>query len=119
MGELEAKLGQLLSDPEKMKQIMDMAKMLSLGQPSQQEPQKAEPEPPAAPPFDPQLQQILSKVANQGYVDSNQQALLKALKPYLHQDRIQKLERAMGAAKVATAASAFLSAGGIRLLTSR
>jgi hypothetical protein len=51
--------------------------------------------------------------------DSNQKALLQALSPYLSPHRVQKLERAMHAAKLAGAASGFLSAGGLQMLTGR
>jgi hypothetical protein len=51
--------------------------------------------------------------------DSHQQALLKALRPYLGQDRLIRLERAMRAARLAGAASAFLNAGGLNLLSGR
>jgi len=119
MSELEEKLGNILSDPNMMQQIMGMAKMLSASQQPQQEPQQQESEQPTLPPLDPKLLQALSGMANHGGVDKNQQFLLKALQPYLSRDRISKLERAMGAARMASTASAFLGAGGIRLLSTR
>ena len=52
-----------------------------------------------------------------GGVDSNQQALLSALRPYLRQDKVARLEKAMQAAGMARMASSFLGAGGLQLLT--
>lgn len=117
MNELEEKLGSILNDPNMMQQIMGMAKMLSSPQPSKKETPE---QPPSVPPaLDPGLLQALSGIAQQSFVDSNQDSLLKALNPYLSRSRIAKLERAMHAARMATAASAFLNAGGAKLLTAR
>ena len=55
----------------------------------------------------------------QSGIDSNQKTLLRALSPYLSAYRMQKLERAMQAAKLAGAASGFLNAGGLQMLTGR
>lgn len=52
-------------------------------------------------------------------MDDHQKALLSALGPYLHKDRLARLERAMHAAAMAGAASAFLNAGGLQKLTGR
>ena len=119
MSELEEKLGTILSDPNMMQQIMGMAKMLS-GAPAEK-PEK-EPEAPTSggfPSLDGNMLKALSGIAQQSGIDHQQDSLLKALQPYLSQNRIHKLERAMGAARMASAASAFLNAGGLRLLTQR
>lgn len=117
MSELEEKLGTILSDPNMMQQIMGMAKMLSV---NQSEPQKQEaPPPPPMPQIDGNLLNALSGIASGGGIDQNQDYLLKALHPYLSQRRIEKLERAMSAAKMASAASAFINAGGLGLLNMR
>lgn len=118
MSELEEKLGNLLSDPNMMQQIMGMAKMLSATSAQAELPQEtAAPSPP--PQIDGNLLKALSGIANQGGIDSHQDSLLKALHPYLSQNRISKLERAMSAARMASAASAFLNAGGLQLLRTR
>lgn len=127
MSELEEKLGNILNDPNMMQQIMGMAKMLSASSPQEPKevtgPPESAPHPPqdaAQPPvMDPKMLQIISGIASKGSTDKNQEFLLKALQPYLSRDRIRKLERAMGAAKMASAASAFLNAGGIRQLSQR
>lgn len=114
MSELEEKIGSVLNNPQLMQQILTMAQSLGTPQPEPQPP-KEEP----APIFDPGLMQRLAGMVGQNRVDGNQQALLNALCPYLSRDRVSKLERAMRAARLAGAASAFLNAGGLNLLSGR
>jgi len=119
MSELEDKLGAVLSNPQLMQQIMAMAQTLSS---NSQQPEDPKPAPPASaslPQLDPGLLKQLSGLARHNAVDSQQQALLQALGPYLSRERVGKLERAMRAARLAGAASAFLSAGGLQALTGR
>lgn len=119
MSELEEKLGGILSDPAMMQQIMGMAKMLSGSGTGPETPKDPPPEQAASPQFDPKMLQALSGIARQGGIDQHQDSLLKALHPYLSPNRISKLERAMSAARMASAASAFLNAGGGKLLGMR
>lgn len=124
MSEMEEKLGAILNNPQMMQQIMAMAQALGGGQPQTEEPPKQQksPDPPssgALPNLDPKMLQGLAGMAKQGGVDQNQQALLRALSPYLSRNRISKLERAMQAARMAGAASMFLNSGGLQLLTGR
>jgi len=49
-------------------------------------------------------------MSRQGSIDKNQQALLRALSPYLSRQRIKKLENAMRAAKMAGFAASALNA---------
>ncbi len=116
MSELEEKLSALMSNPQIMQQIASMAQ--SLGG-SQQEESRPEPAPPPQNLPDPRLLQLLSNAAGQTGVDNNQKALLHALSPYLNVNRVQKLERAMRAAKIAGTASQFLNSGGLQLLSGR
>ena len=112
MDQMEDKLGAILGNPQLMQQIMSMAQ--SLGQSSPQ------PEPgPELPGFDPAMLAKLGSLAGQGTVDSNQRALLNALHPYLSSRKLNKLERAMRAAKMARMASSFLGQGGLSILTGR
>lgn len=121
MSELEEKLGSVLSNPQLMQQILSMAQSLGTQQTppahqdSKQDTKKEDP----VPIFDPALLQNLARLTSQSNVDGDQQALLNALYPYLSRDRVGKLERAMRAARLAGAASAFLNAGGLRLLSGR
>ena len=112
MDQQEDKLGAILNNPQLMGQIMSMAQ--SLGQnPPTQEPA------PALPNFDPALLAKLGSLVGQGQVDGNQQALLTALHPYLSRRKVEKLEKAMRAAKMARMASTFLGQGGLSFLTGR
>ena len=52
-------------------------------------------------------------------MDQEQQALLQALSPYLSHTRVEKLERAMRAAKMAGLASTLLSSGALQNLLGR
>ncbi len=118
MSEMEERLNALLSNPQLMQQIASMAQ--SMGGESQS--QTAEPKEKPAPPLpvlDPKLLQSIAQTAGQAGVDNNQKALLHALGPYLSTYRVHKLERAMRAAKLAGAASSFLNAGGLQMITGR
>lgn len=117
MSEMEEKLNSVLSNPQLMQQIMTMAQ--SLGQSSETPPEPQPAPGPAAPQIDLAMVQKLSGLASQSGIDREQQALLKALTPYLNRDRIVKLEKAMRAAKMARLASTFLNQGGLSLLTGR
>lgn len=116
MAEMEEKLQSVLNNPHLMQQIMSMAQ--SMGQSQNPKPEQDSPGA-KLPDFDPALLQKLSGLAGQSSIDRDQQALLKALHPYLPRTRVQKLEKAMRAAKMARMASAFLNAGGVSILTGR
>ncbi len=118
MSQLEEKLNSILSDPKAMQQIMSLAQSLGQGEPPKQEDGKGEGLPPM-PAIDPKLLQNLAGLSQTGGMDPNQQALLRALSPYVSRDRMGKLERAMRAARLAGAASAFLNSGGLQMLTGR
>ena len=104
MAEMDDKLGAILNNPAMMQQIMAMAQ--TLGQ--QSPPPKSEP----IPGPDPAMLQNIMQLSTQTGIDTNQQNLLTALNPYLPQPRLQKLEKAMRAAKLARIASTFLNQGG-------
>ena len=115
---MEETIGAILNNPEMMQQIMTMAQALGQSQnASQQEIPKKEHTP--LPDFDPGLIQKLSGFAQQSGITNEEQALLKALRPYLNHERVRKLEKAMRAAKMARFASSFLSSGGLQLLAGR
>ena len=135
MAEFDEKLNSLLSNPEAMAQIMQMAQSLSGGQ-AQQPPQQplqqpvrpAPPPPPAqAPPpsggdllsslsgltggIDPtMLTKLLPLIQELGSQhDSNARQLLYALRPYLKPERQEKIERALQLARLFHLGKKFLA----------
>ena len=135
MAEFDEKLNSLLSNPEAMAQIMQMAQSLSGGQ-AQQPPQQplqqpvrpAPPPPPAqAPPpsggdllsslsgltggIDPtmltKLLPLIQELGRQN--DSNARQLLYALRPYLKPERQEKIERALQLARLFHLGKKFLA----------
>lgn len=126
MGEMEDKLSAILNNPQMMSQIMSMAQAMGANSsndaPPQSQPQPSAPKPPAPAPslsIDPMMLQKLSGFAGQGAINKEQQALLKALSPFLQKDRLGKLERAMRAAKIARFASSALGQNGLMSLLGR
>ena len=119
MEEMEEKLGAILSNPQMMQQIMSMAQALGQNQPQQPKPEPAKQDLAPLPNIDLGMVQKLSGFARQSSINHDEQALLKALNPYISSDRIHKLERAMRAAKMAKLASVFLNSGGLQMLTGR
>ena len=117
MDEMSEKLGAILNNPQMMQFILSMAQTLGQQEPSRSEPVSA-PQP-ATPSLDPGMLQTIGSLAGSGTIDREQQALLKALSPYLSAERVRKLENAMRAAKMARMASLFLNSGGMQLLTGR
>ena len=120
MEDIQAQMGAILNDPDMMQKIAAMAQSMQMPSPPPQQ------EAPAADPggfdlsgIDIGMIQKLSGLASQSGIDQNQKNLLNALAPYLRQERISKLEKAMRAAKMARFASGFLNAGGLQLLTGR
>ena len=126
MGEMEDKLSAILNNPQMMSQIMSMAQAMGANSsndaPPQPQPQPSAPKPPAPASslsIDPMMLQKLSGFAGQGAISKEQQALLKALSPFLQKDRLGKLERAMRAAKIARFASSALGQNGLMSLLGR
>ena len=127
MDDMESKLNSILGNPQMMQQIMAMAQ--AMGQQETPNPEEKQPEPPPQPkpqpmPAMPSMQdaamlQRIAGIARQSGIDKNQQALLKALSPYLSRDRITKLERAMRAAKIAGFAGTALGSGNFPFLSGR
>lgn len=110
MNELEEKLGALLSNPQLMQQISSLVQ--AMGQPSQ--PAPSPPPMPEPSPPEPDFSQLqgLASLLQSNRIDTNQQALLRALSPYLSPWRVGKLERAMRASKMAGLASVLLRGDG-------
>ncbi|MBQ7565901.1 MAG: hypothetical protein IJT18_02175 [Oscillospiraceae bacterium] len=81
MDDMEGRIAEILNDPEKLGQVMEIAK--GLGFPPPESAQDAAPNPLAG--FAP---------------DDRQAALLRAIAPYLRPDRQQRLRRALEVAKL-------------------
>lgn len=113
MSELDDKLNSILSNPAMMQQIMSLAQSLNQSEASQKEQPPAAPPPPrqsnemqsGKPAINPNLLSKIASLMQRGSIDKNQESLLKALRPYLSNQKLQKLERAMHAAKMAGVAS--------------
>ncbi len=117
MDDMESKMNAILSDPDMMQKIMSMAQSLGQSSPAPDHQESTptiakEPQmqlPASFPDIDISMIQRLSGFAKQTGVDKNQQTLLRALGPYLSHERVNKLEKAMRAAKMANLASTFLN----------
>lgn len=105
MDNLEQQLSAVMNNPAMMQQIMQLAQnMQSDAAPQPTEEVKSN----AFPEFDMSMFQKLSGFAKRSNIDQHQQALLCALQPYLNNNRIHKLERAMRAAKMAGFATSLI-----------
>lgn len=119
MDDLQNQMNAILQNPEMMQTIMTMAQSLGQSQQPQSDPTPKRQEAPALPDIDLSMIQKLSGLAGQSNIDNNQRSLLKALTPYLNQDRLNKLEKAMRAARMANMASAFLGSAALSNHTGR
>lgn len=140
MAEFDEKLNSILSNPDAMSQIMQLAQSLGgggqqpasapqppPGQQTGQAPAWSPPPPPQAPPppaggggdllssllggggLDPGLLSRLVPLIQELGGDSNARNLLYALRPYLRQDRQEKVERALQLARLFHLGKKFLS----------
>ena len=112
MDDLESRLGSMLSNPELMQQVMSLAQSLGQGTPGSESNPAFHPA--SGNPFgdlNPAMLAQIAGIAAKTSVDQNQRRLLSALSPYLPGNRIQKLEKAMRAAKLARFASDALNQG--------
>lgn len=125
MAEFDDKLNSLLSDPGSMAKIMELAQSLSAGEAAQ--PAAAPPPPPAAPAssagtggnplsaltggLDPKLLSRLLPLMQELNRDDGgaSRQLLYALRPYLRQDRQDKVERALQLARLIHVGKKFLA----------
>ena len=109
MAEFEDKLNSILSNPDAMAQIMQMAQSFS----AQSSAQPPSPPPPAAPPggMDPGMMMKLLPLVQElgGGQDSNARRLLFALSPYLRPERQAKVDRALQLARLVHVGRQFLS----------
>lgn len=116
MSEMDDKLNAILGNPQMMQQIMALAQSMNS---SSQTDKPQQPQPGNHSGINPSLLNRVSSLMQKGNIDNNQQSLLKALSPYLSRNKIQKLERAMYAAKIAGIASEMMGSKGTRSMTGR
>ena len=109
-GELGAALQNILSDPEQMEKLSQMAKEM-FGQAGEHTPETAEREPEtevksSAPPpgADTRLLSALGRAFSKNEEKSRSTALLMAMRPYMKPEKQEKLDRAMQIARMASIA---------------
>lgn len=135
MAEFDEKLNNILSNPDAMAQIMQLAQSLSGGQTAEAPPPPQQPAPPPPPSrqsppsplpvgadllssltggLDPKMISKLVPLLQElgGQQDSNARALLYALRPYLKPDRQEKVERALQLARLFHLGKKFLAEWG-------
>lgn len=115
MAEFDDKLNSILSNPEIMGQIMSMAG--AMNQQSQQAPSSLPPQPQqqtdlAGIPFDPGAMQSMMSMLKATQLDPRQRNLIKALRGFVPDDRLVRLEKAMQASLIAKFASSAMNQGG-------
>ena len=111
MSEMEDRLNSVLNNPQMMQQILSMAQSMGGQNQKEESPQKID----SMPEIDLRMLQTISGLAGQSGIDKDQRSLLHALSPYLSQERINKLEKAMRAAKMARMATALMNSGALKL----
>lgn len=128
MAEFDDKLNSILSNPDAMSQIMQLAQSLSGPGPGAETPPSPQMSPPPPPPqggggdlfsslsslaggMDPKLLTRLLPLVQElgGQRDSNARQLLYALRPYLKEEKQDKVERALQLARLFHLGKKFLS----------
>lgn len=122
MSELDDKLNSILSNPAMMQQILSLAQALNQSEAQQPQAPQSQVQQPQIPQdhfaptndrgINPNLLSKIAALMQRGSIDKNQEALLRALRPYLNNQKLEKLERAMHAAKMAGIASEMVNTRG-------
>lgn len=99
MDELESKINSLFSSPESMERIMQLAQSLSGGEREHRE-DKQETERSDAPGFDPKLMGLVAGAMQEFSSQGEADQLCKALRPILSQEKAERLDRALGIARL-------------------
>ena len=110
MAEFEEKLQSILGNPELMGQIMSMAGAMN---------QQQQPSPPPPPPqqttglpFDPSAMAGMMNLLKATQLEPRQRQLIQALRGFVPDDRLVRLEKAMQASLIARFASTAMNQGG-------
>ncbi len=104
MAEFDDQLNSILGNPDIMNQIMSIA-----GSMNQSPPPKPKPAPAPSMPFDPSAMAGMMELLKGTQLDAHQQGLIQALRGYLPEDRLSKLQKAMQAAKIAKYATSAMN----------
>lgn len=110
MAEFEEKLNSILSNPELMGQIMSMAGAMN----QQQPPPPPTPSQPAfgSMPIDPGAMAGMMQMLKATQLEPKQRQLIQALRGFVPEDRLVRLEKAMQASLIAKFASNAMNQGG-------
>mgnify|MGYP003296435018 CR=1 FL=1 len=108
MAEFEEKLQSILGNPELMGQIMSMAGAMN------QQPPPPPPQPTdcGSMPFDPGAMAGMMQMLKATQLEPKQRQLLQALRGFVPDDRLVRLEKAMQASLIARFASTAMNQGG-------
>lgn len=109
MAEFEEKLQSILGNPELMGQIMSMAGAMNQ---QQQSPPPPPQQPTAGLPFDPGAMAGMMQMLKATQLEPRQRQLIQALRGFVPDDRLVRLEKAMQASLIAKFASAAMNQGG-------
>ena len=109
MAEFEEKLQSILGNPELMGQIMTMAGAMNQ---QQQLPPPPPPQPTAGLPFDPGAMAGMMQMLKATQLEPRQRQLIQALRGFVPDDRLVRLEKAMQASLIARLASTAMNQGG-------
>ena len=115
MDDINEKLNTLLSDPDSMARILQLAQQLSGSQPQPPQPQPPAPAKPPSPlpDIDPQLIARFLPLLQELTRDTSQTTqLLYALRPFLKDGKQEKVERAARLARLISIGKRFLTEGG-------
>lgn len=108
MAEFEDRLGSILSNPDLMGKIMSMANSMN------QQPPPPQPQPTGcgSMPFDPGAMAGMMQILKATQLEPRQRQLLQALRGFVPEDRLVRLEKAMQASLIAKFASKAMNQGG-------
>lgn len=108
MEDLQSALQSILSDPEQMARIQEMAASLGLNPPPEAEPSSdSQPEQPAAD------GQLLAMIQTLGGIHGTEERVFSALRPGMSQKGKQRVDKALRAAKLSRLAGTFLNGSGL------
>ena len=116
MAEFDDKLSAILSNPDIMGQIMSMANAMGQSAPAPQsapQPVQQAPQRPSAPvqqqdfglPFDPGAMAGMMDLLKRTQIGERERNLIRALRGFVPDDRLTRLEKAMQASRIARYAS--------------